>query len=180
MNSIFKIPLPAWRVTLWIVALIALFSPWMLMRVAGTGEWTASDFIVFGLMLTAACGGLEIAMCVSTLRSYRLAAIMTIGGGFLMVWANLAVGIIGNEKNPQNLIFYSVLLIGLAGALITRFDPRGLTWTLRTMAGAQVLIFIIAAALDWALLPVFTAFYFALWLVAGELFNKSAQPRTIK
>jgi hypothetical protein len=99
---------------------------------------------------------------------------MSVGGGFLMVWANLAVGIIGNEENPQNLIFYGVLLIGLAGALYTRFDPQGLKWTLRTMAAAQLAVFLIALSLGWALLPVFTVFYFSLWLIAGELFSKSA------
>lgn len=136
-------------------------------------EWTAFDFVVFASMLIAVCIGIEIAMHLSTRWSYRLAAIIAVGGGFLMVWANLAVGIIGNEENPQNLMFYAVLVIGLAGALFTRFDASGLKWTLRLMAGAQVLVAIIAAALDWALLPVFTLFYVALWLVAAELFNKA-------
>ena len=43
------------------------------------------------------------------------------------------------------------------------------------MAALQLLIAIVSAALDWALLPVFTAFYVALWLSAAELFARTAQ-----
>ena len=124
-------------------------------------------------MVGAVCVGFELAMRLSDRWTYRLVAFMTVIGGFLMVWANLAVGIIGNEENPQNLIFYAVLLVGLVGALISRFGAHGLMWTLRLMAAAQLGVFLIAAALGWALLPVFTIFYFSLWLIAGELFKKS-------
>lgn len=165
---------PVWRVVLWTVAALALLAPWLLMRITGQGDWTAFDFAVFGVMLGTVCLGVELAMRLSSRWSYRVAAIMTVVGGFLMVWANLAVGIIGNEENPRNLVFYAVLLIGLIGALITRFDARGLMWTLRLMAGVQLIVFLIAASLGWALLPVVTAVYFALWLVAGELFRKAA------
>jgi len=159
---------------IWGGAALILLTLWSVMRLTGQGDWTAFDYVVAALLLGSVCAGLELAMHLSKSWAYRLAAIMTVGGGFLMVWANLAVGIIGNEGNPQNLIFYAVLLIGLAGALYTRFDPKGLKWTLRTMAAAQLAVFLIAASLDWALLPVFTIFYFALWLTAGELFSKSA------
>ncbi len=155
-------------------AVLILLTLWSVMQFMDQGNWTAFDYVVAALLLGSVCAGLELAMRLSTTWTYRLAAIMTVGGGFLMVWANLAVGIIGNEGNPQNLIFYTVLLIGLAGALYTRFDPKGLKWTLRTMAAAQLAVFLIAASLGWALLPVFTVFYFALWLIAGELFSKSA------
>jgi hypothetical protein len=90
--------------------------------------------------------------------------------------ANLAVGIIGNEGNPLNLIFYSILLIGVIGALWTRFDAAGLALTLRLMAAAQLLIAIAAYALGWAFLPVFTAVYVAWWLAAAQLFAGAARP----
>jgi hypothetical protein len=162
------------RTLIWGGAALILLTLWSVMRLTGQGNWTAFDFVVAALLLASVCTGLELAMRLSATWTYRLAAIMTVGGGFLMVWAKLAVGIIGNEGNPQNLIFYSVLLIGLAGAIYTRFDPKGLKWTLRTMAAAQLAVFLLATSLGWALLPVFTIFYFALWLIAGELFGKSA------
>lgn len=167
--------LPIWRIFLWAGGLLALVAPWILMRFTGEGAWTAFDFLVFGVMVGAVCAGFELAMRMSNRWTYRLAAFMTVIGGFLMVWANLAVGIIGNEEDPRNLMFYGLLLIGVVGALITRFEAQGLTWTLRLMAAVQLVIFVVAAALDWTLLPVFTIFYFSLWLIAGELFNKSTR-----
>lgn len=174
MNPSFLAFLPRLRTLIWGGAALTLLTLAMVMRLTGQGDWTAFDYVVAASLLAAVCAGLELAMRLSTIWTYRLAAIMSVGGGFLMVWANLAVGIIGNEENPQNLIFYGVLLIGLAGALYTRFDPQGLKWTLRTMAAAQLAVFLIALSLGWALLPVFTVFYFSLWLIAGELFSKSA------
>jgi uncharacterized membrane protein len=164
---------PLWRLFLWSGTFLALATPWVLMRYTDQGAWTVFDFLVFGVLVGGVCVGVELAMRLSNRWAYRLAAIVSVLGGFLMVWANLAVGIIGSEENPQNLIFYVVLLIGLFGSLITRFTSRGLMWTLRLMAAAQLAIFVIAAGLGWALLPVFTIFYCLLWLVAAELFERS-------
>ena len=164
---------PVWRVALWTGALLMLTAPWFLMHFTGQGDWRPFDFVVFGVMLSAVCGGIELAMRLSNRWTYRVAAIMSVIGGFVMVWANLAVGIIGNEENPQNLMFYGLILLGLAGALVTRFDARGLSKTLRMMAAGQLGIFFIAAALGWALLPIVTIFYCALWLSAAQLFKRS-------
>ena len=177
MKSALSVSVSRLRSLLWGGAAFILMTLWAVMRLTGQGDWTAFDYVAASLLLGGVCIGLELAMRLSAAWTYRLAAIMTVVGGFLMVWANLAVGIIGNEGNPQNLIFYAVLLIGLAGALYTKFEPNGLKWTLRTMAAAQLTVFLIAAFLDWSLLPVFTVVYFSLWLIAGEMFGKSAVTR---
>lgn len=170
--------LPRWRLALWGSALLALLLPWLAMQVGSTVSWTGFDFLVFGLMLAIACGGVELAVRLSRHSPdrgrYRLAAILTLGGGFLMVWANLAVGIIGSENNPQNQLFFGVLAIGLIGALITRFSAQGLAHTLRAMAAVQLIIGLSAWALGWAFLPAFTLFYVGLWLTAAHLFSKVA------
>ena len=149
--------------------------PWLAMFFSDEVTWTSTDFIVFALMLSAVCGGIELAVRLSSQRSYRLAAVMSLGGAFLMVWANLAVGIIGNEENPRNLILYVILAVGLIGAIISRGRALGLSLTLRVMAAVQIAVAVVAAVLDWALLPIFTVFYVALWVVAGQLFKISAK-----
>ena len=37
--------------------------------------------------------------------------------GFLLVWVNIAVGFLGNENNPANLMFFGLLGLTLVGAL---------------------------------------------------------------
>jgi hypothetical protein len=39
---------------------------------------------------------------------------------------NLAVGIIGSEDNPANLMYGGVLAVGIIGAIIARFEPHGM------------------------------------------------------
>lgn len=141
-------------------------------------NWTGFDFGVFAAMLGSACVAVELAMRHSGQRAYRLGAMLAVGGGFLMTWANLAVGIIGNEDNPQNLVFFGILLAGLIGALTTRCDVAGLARTLRVMAAVQMLIGLAAWGLGWAFLPVFTAFYVAVWLLAAKLFDQAATAST--
>jgi len=55
------------------------------MRFTGQGDWTAFDFVVFGVMLSIVCIGVELAMRLSSRWTYRLAAIMSVICGFLMV-----------------------------------------------------------------------------------------------
>lgn len=170
---------PRWRYALWGCALLALSLPWFAMQISGEVNWNSYDFFVFGVMLAVACGGVELAMGLSKHSGYRVAAVLTVGGGFLMVWANLAVGIIGSENNPQNQLFFGVLVIGLIGALVTRFSAQGLAFTLRVMAAAQLLIGLMAWALGWAFLPVFTLFYVALWMIAAHLFSKAGSTESL-
>ncbi|MFZ9994559.1 MAG: hypothetical protein ACO3OV_07635 [Steroidobacteraceae bacterium] len=170
--------LSRWRIALWGSALVALATPWFAMQGTSEVNWTGFDFAVVGVMLGSACVAVELAMRLSSQRSYRLGALLAVGGGLLMVWANLAVGIIGNEENPQNLVFFGVLLVGLIGAVITRCDAAGLARTLRVMAAIQLLIGIGAWASGMAFLPVFTLFYVALWLLAAKLFDQAATAST--
>lgn len=62
----------------------------------------------------------------------------------LLVWINLAVGIIGSENNPINLIYFGVLFVGIAGAGIARFRPQGMARALFATAFAQALVPVIA------------------------------------
>ena len=61
-------------------------------------------------------------------------------GAFLLTWMNLAVGIIGNEENPANLMFFAIPVVGMVGALTVRFESRGM---------AHALVATAIAALYW-------------------------------
>src|ERR687893_678489 len=42
---------------------------------------------------------------------------------FILVWMNLAVGVIGSEDDPLNLMYGGVLAVGIIGAVVARFQP---------------------------------------------------------
>ena len=128
------------RPIVWSAAAILWLTPLVAMQFTTEVGWSVMDFVLFGVMLIAACGAFEIAMRSSTNLAYRAGAALAIASGFFMVWSNLAVGIIGDEGNPANLMYFGVLGIGVVGAIHARFKAPGLARTLYVMIGALAVI----------------------------------------
>jgi hypothetical protein len=82
-----------WRMILWGVATLLLATPWAAMRFTDEVRWDALDFLVFGGMLVMAGGLVEIVVRLSRRRIVVLGAATLAGAVFLMVWAQLAVGL---------------------------------------------------------------------------------------
>jgi hypothetical protein len=101
---------------------------------------------------------------------------------FLLIWMNLAVGIIVGEGNPANLMYVGVLDVGLIGASVARFRPSGMAFALGAMALAQFAVGVIALSAglgstgaNWpGVIYVLTAFFAALWLLSAWLFHRAA------
>jgi len=167
-----------WRPAVWGAAAGLLLLPLVAMQFTKDVVWTSLDFIVFGSMLLVACGTYELGARMSRNTAYRAAFGVAIVAGFFMVWVNLAVGIIGTEHNPANLMFGGVLVVGVIGALIARFRPWGMVRALIATAVAQVLVVVIAVAaaisFDFALVGL-TGFFVAMWLTSAGLFRKAAR-----
>ncbi len=146
-------------------------------------HWDLLDILTFGTMVVCAVIIVFTARRRSRIRAYRLAAAIAALGGFLLVWINGAVGIIGNEENEANLLFFGVLAVAATGALIARFRARGLARALYATAIAQVLVAVIAIVMRlgasgpaWPRgILVLTAMFSAAWLVSGWLFGKAAK-----
>ncbi len=170
---------PLWRLPVWGGAAVLWMTPWVAMQFTDEVRWTGMDFAVFAIMLLVACGGCELAMRVSRHPFYRAGAAVAIGTGFMMVWSNLAVGLLGSERDPINLVFFGVLAFGAIGALVTRLRAGGLARTLSAMAALQGLIAIVAIA-GFHAAPVeaiaVTVAFAGLWLLAAWLFRR-ALPR---
>jgi len=64
----------------------------------------------------------------------------------LLVWGNLAVGLIGSEQNPANLMYAGVIGVAIIGALAARGRASGLSRALFATALAQALVAVIALA----------------------------------
>jgi hypothetical protein len=159
----------------WALALALWLLPLVLSGVSDEMQWDRTDFIVWAFMLLLAATAVEIGARISRSRPYRAAVGIAVAGGFLMTWANLAVGIIGNEDNPINLIFFGVLAVGFAGALVARFRAAGMAYAMLATAIAQVLAAILALVLDGAWVFVLTSVFVAIWLTSAMLFRRAAR-----
>jgi hypothetical protein len=159
-----------------------LLLPLAAMQFTDEVVWDLADFAIFGAMLATACGTYELATRVTRNKAYRAAVGIALAAAFILVWLNLAVGIIGNEDNPANLMYGGVLALGLIGAAIVRFRARGMVLTLAAMAIAQT--FVAAVALITGLgypasppleLLLLNGFFAALWLTSAWLMRKAAR-----
>jgi hypothetical protein len=119
-------------------------------------------------------------------ENYSALYSVAVVAAFILVWINLAVGIIGSEDNPANLMYGGVLAVGLLGALIVRFQPHGMARALAVTALAQALVGVITLIAGWGsaganwpgAIVVLTGFFAVLWLVSAWLFQKAAREQT--
>jgi hypothetical protein len=167
-----------WRIAVWGTAALVLLLPLVAMQFTEDVAWDLADFAIFGAMLVGACGTYELAARERDNSAYRAAVGVALAAAFILVWMNLAVGIIGNEENPANLMYGGVLAIGIIGAVIARFQPHGMARALVATALAQTLVAVIALIAGLGGLGhtlILTGLFVALWLTSARLFQKAAQ-----
>ena len=116
--------------------------------------------------------------------TYRFAVGVALGAVFILVWLSLGVGIIGRDGDPANLMYFGVLAVGIIGALIARFRPRGMARTLFAMALAQTSVAAIALigglGYPWSgplELSVLNGIFVALFVGSAWLFRRVAHRR---
>ena len=119
-----------------------LFIPLIAMQFSQEVAWTPADFLIAGTLLFIT-GSSYVMITQSTKHlAYKVAIGLTLFSILLLIWSNLAVGIIGAENNPINLWYFGVVSIGISGMLLSRFKPTGLAYTLFTMiTGIAVITF---------------------------------------
>ena len=133
-----------WRIVIWGTAAFLLLLPLIAMQFTNEMNWDETDFIVFGTMLFSACSVYELAARMTPNSAYRAAVGVAVMAAFILIWMNLAVGIIGSEDSPANLMYGGVLAVAITGAFIVRFRPYGMARALAATALAQALVGVIA------------------------------------
>jgi hypothetical protein len=123
---------------------VLLMLPLVAMRFTDQVVWTLSDFIVAGTLLIGTGLTYEFVARTAGNIADRAAVGLALGSALLLVWTNLAVGVIGTEHNAANLMYIGVLAVGIIGALLARLQPRGMARALFAMALAQALVAVIA------------------------------------
>lgn len=165
----------ALRVLIWGGAALLLLLPLVAMQFTAEVNWDGFDFAVMGALLLAVCSACELALRRSGDWFYRAGFAGAVGTGFLLIWANLAVGYIGDEGNPWNLLFAGVLAVALLGAIMARFRPAGMARAMAATAAAHGLAAAgaLAGRMDVPLAP--TVIFVILWLASAALFHQAAR-----
>ncbi len=116
----------------------------LLIPLLAGAPWTVFDFVFAGTLIFGT--GLTYVLVARKGGSiaYRFAVGVALAAAFLLVWVNGAVGIIGSEDNPANLLYGGVLAVWIIGVIIARFRPHGMARALFATGLAQALVPVIA------------------------------------
>jgi len=166
-----------WRLLGWGSAATLLLLP-----LVANAPWTLSDFIVAGVAFGIVGGLFELTVRVSDNLAYRAGVAFTLLATFLLVWVNGAVGIIGNEGNPANLMFFGVIAMSLAGSVGGRFKAPGMARAMVLTAVTQELVGVVALVAGLGAteppgpvgIQLLIGFFTFLWLLSAWLFRKAS------
>ncbi len=161
-----------WRIIGWGGAVALILTPLVAMQFTSEVNWDETDFIVAAIIFGIVGGLIELAVRVSSNWYFRFGAIFAVLAGFMVVWSNLAVGMIGNEDNPVNLWFGGVLLVAIGGAILSRFRPGAMAGAMFAAGALQAAIGLFAGILGAD--PrggIFTLILGVFWVISGALFK---------
>jgi hypothetical protein len=162
------------RLTFWGAAAALLLAPAVAMRFTAQVDWGAEDFLFAGALLGLAGLALEATLRLSRSWPYRLGAGFAVAAAFLILWADAAVGMIGDGGNLYGLLFKGAIGLALAGAVAVRFRASG-------MAGVMLLAGIVHLCAGLAGIAVdplggaYSAGFAGLWFVSAACFRRAAR-----
>lgn len=160
-----------------------LLIPLIGMMVGEGWQWTFFDFVAAWVLLAGTTFAYRF-LATRTVANfaYRAGAGLAVAAGFLLTWINLAVQIIGDE-NPGNLLYFLVLLSGMVGAGISRFQAARLAIVAFALAAALLAVPVIAFAAwpsdfnpGFSRVLLLNSFFVAMFAGAGLLFRLAAGP----
>ncbi len=132
------------------------------------------DFAIVGVLVLGAGLLFEYASSRAGNVAHRLAVGIAVLAGLGLVWVNLAVGMIGDEGNPANLMYVLVLAVALIGASVGRFAPREASLAMFATAGAHVIVVVIAVAANLGPELRADGSFIAAWVASALLFRQAA------
>jgi hypothetical protein len=161
---------------------LLLLTPLVAMQFTDEVDWTVSDFVFAGGLLLSAGVTYELAARIGNL-AYQAGVVVALGAGILIMWVTGAVGIIGSEENPGNLLYLGVVALAIAATVVAQGRAGRMVWAMAATAVATVLTPVIAyvgvaePASDVLAPEVFiaTGFFAAMWLVSAWLFHRSVR-----
>lgn len=170
-----------WRVIGWGGAIALILTPLVAMQFTNEVDWDETDFIVATIIFGIVGGLIELSVRLSSIWYFRIGAMFDVLAGFMVVWANLAVGMIGNEDNPVNLWFGAVLFTAIAGSIASRLRASILAPAMFLAGTVQIAIGTFAGILGTDMRGGrFTIVLSIAWFIASLLFWCARQRRNSK
>lgn len=174
------------RIAAWTLAGCVMLLPLVAMQFTDEVQWTGFDFLFAGALIGGTGLVFELVARSTANVACRAAVGLALAATFLLIWITGAVGIIGDEDNPANLMFAGVLAVAIVGALIARFRPHGMARAMSVAALVQALVAPIELAGRWgATAPIWpwevlglTGFFTAMWLMSAGLFRIAARQQS--
>ena len=163
-----------WRIAGWSIAVTLWLLPLLAMQFTNEVAWELSDFVIAAVLLGGAGLLLELTVRKSGSSAYRSGMVVAVLATLVLIWINGAVGIIGNENNPLNLMFGGVIVVGLVGALISKFKAPGMARAMVATAVSQALVAVIALVAGHFTFIV-SGVFIALWLISARLFHNASE-----
>ena len=137
-------------------------------------NWGPMDFAVIGVLVLGSGLLYEYASARGGSAAHRAAVAIAVAAGLFLVWVNLAVGMIGDEGDPANLMYIFVLFVALVGASTARFEPREASVAMFATAAAHVVVVMIALVGGMAPELRADAFFIAAWVASALLFRQAS------
>lgn len=162
---------------------LILMVPLVAMQFTEEVDWNIPDFIVMGALLFGTGFSFVLLTRSAPNVAYRAGVALGIGTAFLMVWTNLAVGLISSGPNAGNLMYAGVLAVGFIAAMLSGFKAAGMERAMYATALALVLHSVIALLAGMQEYPGSSVtaitgvngFFATLFAVAGLCFRYAAQ-----
>ena len=162
---------------------LVLLVPMVAMLIGDDVAWGPVDFAIVGALVVAIGVVREVTVRKAGDRAYRVAVGVAVGAALLLVWMSLALGIVGEDGDPADLMYAGVLAVGIVGAVGARFRPSGMANALLATAAAQALVAVIALIAGKHETPIssvgeivgLNAIFVALFLASAWLFRRAAR-----
>lgn len=158
----------------WSAAAALLLLPLVAMQFTTEVTWDGADFIFAGILIGGTGLAIEGVVRKTDNWAYRFAAMAALAATFLTIWVNAAVGMIGSEDNPLNLLFGGVLGLALVGALLARLRPAGMARAMALAGAAQLSVSVVGMYTDLRG-GLLSALFAAVWLLSAAMFRKAAR-----
>ena len=171
------------RFIVWAVIVVLILMITLTAAMQFTDEVQWGEVVAYGVILLAAGGFYELWQWLKTRNgAYRIGFGVGLAGVLLLGLVSGAVGIIGSENQPVNLLYWAAPAVLLIGSLISRFKPRGIAYTLFVATIVQLLVpvtaLVISPEVSWGNAGaigvfVFNSIFAVLFAGSGFLFLRA-------